>query len=168
MPASGRRARLGVCAKLANHERLVRVHAPLQTVDFFRRTAVPTHVFVARDDIEKLTEWVVDRDGCWIEVRCLQRGCYQPARIQPARCLFERGEELQPRRTLRRLVPNGPENDGSPILIASNHLRELLFGIAKRSRILPGDGPVNRYFRPDEQSHFIRQADHRFVVRVMR
>src|SRR5262249_13345269 len=67
----------------------------------------------------------------------------------------------------RRFIRHGPDDDRSPVLIARDHLAQLIASVLERPRILPLDGPVNGNLRPDHDFHPISLSNHELVVRVV-
>ena len=53
-------------------------------------------------------------------------------------------------------------------MVAGDHLAELVLGVGVGVGVVPGDGPVDGDFGPDQQAHLVGHPDHFFVVGVVR
>ena len=135
---------------------------------FSGESIVPAEVLVAGDDVEVLAERIFHHDGVRVGVVGLERGGDEARGIERAGAFHQGGEELQARIAARGFVGDAPEDDRRAVLVARDHLGELLFGVAQRLGVLPGDGPVDGNLRPDEQAHLVGEAGHDFVVRIVR
>ena len=81
--------------------------------------------------------------------------------------LGKRREEAVARLAVRSLIGYAPDDDVGTVLIASNHVAKLTFGILICVGILPGDGPVARNLAPHHDAHTFGFAHSMFVVRVV-
>jgi len=53
-------------------------------------------------------------------------------------------------------------------MISRDHLMQLIFRIVQCLRIFPLNGPVDGHLAPNHQSHLIGDAQHGFIVRIVR
>ena len=68
---------------------------------------------------------------------------------------------------MRRLVSNTPDDDVGTIVVASNHIRKLLFRIFECLGIGPRDSPVARNLRPHHKPHTFCFTHHILVMRIV-
>ena len=68
---------------------------------------------------------------------------------------------------MRSLVGNTPDNHVGTIMVASNHICELLLGILESLRISPCDSPITRNLTPHHNAHTFSFANHILIVWIM-
>ena len=66
-----------------------------------------------------------------------------------------------------RLVGNRPDDDVGAVVVATNHVRQLLAGIVVGLRVTPGNRPIDGNFRPHQYTHAFGLAHHFLVVRIV-
>ncbi len=82
--------------------------------------------------------------------------------------LNELPQKAVPRVVDRGLVGHGIDDQSGAVMVAGDHLLQLIFGVVQSLRVFPLDVPVNRHLGPDHYSHLVCHTQHRFVVRIVR
>src|SRR5579871_1780005 len=115
-------------AEFADDDRLVPRRLPLHLVGIFRGSFIPSQVFIQSEHIQHFAERVGKNPQLWIlPVDAIQSRCNQPGRIDFPRLLHQLLQKLQPLRLYWSFVGNRPQNDGSTVMVARNHLLQLCF-----------------------------------------
>ena len=68
----------------------------------------------------------------------------------------------------RRFVGHRPDDHARAILVARDHIAQLLLRVRQGLRVRPLDRPINRDLLPNQDAHFVGQPRHVLVVRVVR
>ncbi len=159
-------AGLGSGAEFAHDDRLAHRVLPGVVGDGGRRALVPAEIFVVAEDVEVLTERIVERGGGSFEVRD-DGGGDEPGGIFAARLNGELMDEGVALGAFRRLVGHGPQDDGRVVVVAADHFPQLVFGHVERVRVGPVDAPVDGNLGPDHDAELVGESIFVFGMRVV-
>ena len=173
MRVASRRVVAGFCvaAPLRHDERLVVANVPGGSVGAFRVLLVPADIFVGADDVERFAKWVIDNFGsaaCRIFFRAdEERGSDEARGVELMRQVDHGGEVFGAGFGVGSFVGDGPEDDGRLVVVAPNHLGELLFGFYEDGGVIEPERPVVGDLGPDHEAEAVGSASHALVVRVV-
>ena len=157
----------GTSAELGDEDGLLIGDGPGGAVGIGGDALVPADVLVDAEDIECLTERVVDDLFVGLASADEQRGSDEAFGVEGAGLVGHGGEVFRAGRRVRSFVGDRPERDGDAVAIARDLFGELLFLFGVDGGIIKLECPVAGDLRPDEDAHAVGKACHLFVVGIV-
>nr|GEU28537.1 conserved hypothetical protein [Tanacetum cinerariifolium] len=161
-----------VSAEFGQDQRPVRRQLPFQRGQRGQRiAAVPAGVGVHGQHVELVGQRVLDvRELLAVHLVAFhqQRRAHQTGGVERAHVVGHGAVERGAGGRDRRLVPHAPQHHGGAVAVAVDGFRLHRQRLAQHGRIFPVHGPVHGNFAPDQQPHFVGQAQRGFRMRVVR
>ena len=129
---------------------------------------VPADVLVEAQHVQRDAQRIVEHVRARVDRAVLQRGRDQARVVGRAHVVDQRAQEVVARLGDGRLVADRPQDHRRAVVVARDLLAELRPRRRQRADVGPGDRPVDRDLRPDQQAQAIRGARHLVAVRVVR